>query len=370
MYAIPSFNMQISDIMIEDVITVSPADTVAKTLSLMIENKVHQIPVVEDGAYMGMIYAKQFIEANIFPETTKVKNFIVKTPSLNPIAKISEANQAVIKSGLRALPVISKNKLIGIVSETDLALNQEFSRLLVDDVMRGAIVIPEDSPLSNALSKMKRQNISRLPVIDRNGRLIGSIDTLDICSILRVPKERKSGSRSTRISSGTERVDVREVKVREIMHVTTPVERGSMLGDAVKVLRRSEEIIVTDNNLPIGIITPKDIIKRLIPGHGEPLIHISHVEDESAKSEVITEITKFLKRMDSRFDRIYSVDVAVDRHKNRKYSMRGKLMTAEGLITARSVGWDARSAARELMNRLNRRSTSFRSVKRRPSKVE
>ena len=363
-------SMQVSDVMVKYIITVSSDDTVAKALSLMIENRVHQLPAVEENEYMGMVYAKHFIETNVFPKTTKVKSFIVKTPSLNLNAPILEASQTIVKSGLRALPVIAKNKLIGIVSETDLVLNQDLGRMLVDDVMRGAIVIPGDSSLSNALSKMKRQNISRLPVIDGNGKLIGSMDTLDIASVLRVPKERKSGSRTTKISSGTERFDVRDVKVREIMHNSTPTERGSKLGAAVKVLKRVEEIIVTDNNMPIGIVAPKDILRRLLPEHGEPMIHISHIEDESAKMEVTTEISKFLKRMNSRFDRIYSVEVAVDRHRNRKYSMHGKLVTAEGLITAKSVGWNARSAAKELMNRLDRRSTTFRSAKRRPSKAE
>jgi len=283
--------MQVSEVMIKDVITVSPDDTVGRALSLMIESKVHQLPLVEGNTYLGMVYVKHFIEANVFPKTTKVKNFMVKTPSLSLNAEIWNTNQVIVKSGLRALPVISNNKLVGIVSETDLVLNQDLGKMLVDDVMHGAIVIPGDWSLSNALSIMKKQKISRLPVIDGNDKLMGSMDTLDIANVLRVPKERKSGSRTTKLSSGTERIDPRNVKVSEIMHNATPIEEGSKLVDAFKVLKRAEEIIVTHNDTPIGIVTPKDIIKRLIPERGEPMIHISsHIEDESIKTEVITEI--------------------------------------------------------------------------------
>ena len=360
--------MQVYDVMIQDVISLSPDETVAKALSLMIENKVHQLPIVEKNTYRGMIYAKHFIETNVFPKTTKVKNFVVKTPSLSPNSEVWDANQTILKSGLRAVPVIAKDRFVGIVSETDLVLNADLGNMLVDDVMNGAIVIPGDSSLSVALSIMKKQNISRLPVIDKNGKLVGSIDTLDIASVLRVPKERKSGSRTDKLSSGTERFDVRDVQVKEIMHNAIPVERGSRLGSTVKVLKRAEEVIVTENNMPIGIVAPKDIIKRLVPERGKPMIHIAHVEDESEKNEVTTEVTKFLKRMNSRFDRIYSVEVAVDRHKNRKYSMRGKLVTTEGLIIAKSVGWDVRSAAKELTDRLGRRSAG-KSKKRGQSKA-
>lgn len=356
-------HMQISDIMITDVITVSPDETVAKALSLMVENRVHQLPVLDGNYYVGMVYAKNLIEANVFPRTTKISSFVVKTPSINPAATAQEASQVMIKSGLRALPVIEKDRLVGIITEVDLVLDQDFGKLYVDHVMHGAIVIPGSSSLSSTLSKMKRQNISRLPVIDANGRLIGGLDTLDIAEVLRVPKERKSGSRTTNPSSGTERVDLREVQVKDIMHRVKPVETGTKLSVAINVLNTSDEIIVTENNMPIGILTPKDIMRSIMPEQRKPMIQISHVDDEGVKNEIITEISKFLKHMKGRFDIIYSVEVAVDRHKNRKYSMRGKLMTTEGLVTARSVGWDVRGAARELMNRLGRRSEP-RSVKR------
>ncbi|MFQ5941380.1 MAG: CBS domain-containing protein [Nitrososphaerales archaeon] len=361
--------MQVSDVMIEDVVTVSLDDNIAKALSLMIENKLHQLPVVDQNGYRGMIFAKQFFETNIFPRTTKVANFVVSAPSLSPNSLILSAYRDMVGSGLRALPVLAKDRLVGIVSETDLVLNAYLGNILVADVMQGAIVIPGDSTLSSALSKMKKHNISRLPVIDKNGKLIGGVDTIDIARILRVPKERKSGSRTTKISSGEVRTNVRDVEVREIMHDVTSIDRAAKLADSVKILNKEEELIVTDNNMPIAIITPQDIIKFLMPEGRGPMIHVSHVRDEGVKNEVVTEITKFLKRMKSRFDRIYSVEVAVDRHTNRKYSMRGKLMTTKGLITAKSVAWDVRGATRELMNRLDRRSTT-KSIKRGPSKMK
>ena len=55
--------------------------------------------------------------------------------------------------------------------------------------MSGAIVIEEDTTLSNALSKIRRYNISRLPVINMNGILMGVINALDIIKIL-YSKER------------------------------------------------------------------------------------------------------------------------------------------------------------------------------------
>lgn len=365
-----SLIMNVSDVMVEDVISVAPEDTVAKAINLMLDNKVHQLPVVENGSYQGMVYAKNLIETNVFPRTTKVQTVTVNTASLKPDADIREANQAIIRSGLRALPVIANDKLVGIISETDLALIVDVGNVGVDNVMTGAIVMEEDSALSYALSIMKRQNISRLPVINKNGKMVGAIDTLDIVQVLGVPKERMSASRTTMVSAGSDRTDVRSVKVGEIMHKALPTKRGTRLSDAVKLLKSAEEIIVTDNDMPVGIIVPKDVIKLSIPERKGPVVQIAHVDDESIKQEILTELNKFLKRISGRFDRIYSFEISVDRHRTRKYSMHGKLVTTEGMIAARSTGWDVRSASKELVTRLDRRIGDYKADRRRrPSKA-
>ncbi|MGH9877696.1 MAG: CBS domain-containing protein, partial [Nitrososphaerales archaeon] len=299
--------MNVSDVMVRDVISIEPDDTVAKSIGLMVENKIHQLPVVAKNLYKGMVYVKKLIEVGVFPKTTKVQTVTVSTASLEPDMEIWEANQAMMGSGLRALPVLSKDKLVGIVSETDLAIVADVGSALVDDVMKGAIVVEEDSTVSYALSNMKKQNVSRLPVVSRNSRLVGVIDTLDIIQVLGVPKEKVRASRTTMLSAGFGRAtDFRSVKVGEIMRKASPTKVGTKLSDAVKLLKRAEEIIVIENDMPAGIIAPKDVIKFSMPEQRGPLVQISHVDDEGVKQEIMTELNKFLKRIAGRFDSVYS----------------------------------------------------------------
>ncbi|HLE34862.1 MAG TPA: CBS domain-containing protein [Nitrososphaerales archaeon] len=362
--------MNVSDIMVRDVISIEPDDTVAKAISLMVENKIHQLPVVARNLYKGMVYVKKLIEVGVFPRTTKVQTVTVNTASLEPDMEIWEANQAIMGSGLRAVPVLMKDKLVGIVSETDLAMVSDIGSALVDDVMKGAIVVQEDSTVSYALSNMKKQNISRLPVVSKNSKLVGVLDTLDIIQVLGVPRERMSGSRTTTLSARTDRVDFKSVKVGEIMGKASSTKMGTRLSDAVKLLKRAEEIIVIDNDMPAGIIAPKDVIKFSMPEQRGPVVQIAHVDDEGVKQEIMTEVNKFLKRIAGRFDSVYSFEVSVDRHRTRKYSMHGKLMTTDGLISARSTGWDVRSASKELVTRMDRRIGDYKPDRRRgPTKV-
>lgn len=90
-------------------------------------------------------------------------------------------------TGNRALPVVENSNLIGIISETDLILKTEFGNETVDNAMSDVIVIRDDISLSAGLAKMRSENISRLPVINSNGILVGVINALDKAKVMATP---------------------------------------------------------------------------------------------------------------------------------------------------------------------------------------
>ena len=86
--------MKVSEIMVSDVFTLSPEDTIAKAYSLMESKRVSQIPVVDgDSKYSGMIFAKQLISSSAQP-TSKLKSFVVNTSTATPEGDVEKAAQA------------------------------------------------------------------------------------------------------------------------------------------------------------------------------------------------------------------------------------------------------------------------------------
>jgi CBS domain-containing protein len=81
-----------------------------------------------------------------------------------------------------AMPVVDENKkVVGMITDRDLALafgkvNKLLSEYLVQDVMTSTVytVGPEDS-LATALKIMRSHKVSRLPVIDKEQKLIGKV---------------------------------------------------------------------------------------------------------------------------------------------------------------------------------------------------
>ena len=348
--------MKVSEIMVTDVVTLSSDDTVAKALNLMADRSINQIPAVdENGQCMGMIFAKHLINSTAQP-SSKLKSYIINTSTLNPDQDIEKAAQHVIGSGNRAMPVVEgKGKLVGFISETDLVSTADFGHATVDEVMSGAIVIEEDTSLADAVSKMRRYNISRLPVINKKGILCGTLNILDIARIIATPRERTS--KSAAISGGT--AGIKDVRVKDIMRRAFSVERGTKLNVLTDHFKRNEEAIVVGNGRPMGIVTPKDGLELILPKKSsEPIIHMAHLEDEHDRTEIQEQLARFLQKIQGKIGDVRSVVVYADKHKTRKYSLRTRLITSRGVIDAKAIGYDPLSASKELVARLERRIKS------------
>ena len=90
--------MQVDEIMIKDVISLTPEDTVSKALNLMHSHRVNQIPIVNStNDYLGMVFAKQFLSVNAFPES-KLKSFVSKTPTLSHEFTVERAIEIILNT--------------------------------------------------------------------------------------------------------------------------------------------------------------------------------------------------------------------------------------------------------------------------------
>jgi CBS domain-containing protein/ribosome-associated translation inhibitor RaiA len=348
--------MKVSEIMVTDVVTLSLEDTVARALNLMADKSINQVPTVdENGKYLGMIFAKRLINSTAQP-SSKLRSYIINTSILSPDHDIENAAQLVIGSGNRAMPVVEdKDKLVGILSETDIVSTADFGHAIVDEVMSGAIVIEEGNSLADAISKMRRYNISRLPVINTKGILRGTLNILDIAKIIATPRERTS--KSAAISGGT--AGIKDVKVKDIMRRAISVERGTKLNVLTDHFKRNEEMIVVGNGRPMGIVTPKDALEIILPKKSsEPIIHMAHLEDGQDRIEIQEQVARFLQKIQGKLGDVRSVVVYADKHKTRKYSLRTRLITSRGVIDAKAWGYDPLSASKELIAKLERRIKS------------
>lgn len=346
--------MKVTDLMVRDVKFISPSESVARAISLMESNRFHQLPAVEHGNLLGMVFLKSLIGKRIDPERTRVRNFIVSTYTLSPSQEVEQAQKILIGTGLRALPVVKGRKLVGILSETDVIkrLRPEITKnLKAVDVMSKPIVIDENRPISSARVLMSRHNISTLPVVDWEGKLVGCVNLFSLATISRIPKERVSVS----LTSAKERISFESNPVKVIASQAISVSKDESLSTIITFFGKCDEVIVTESNTPVGVIVPKDVLELSVSRARLP-IQISNLEE--GNEWVMAVLKEFMEKWRKSFKRIEYLTVYFDIYKRggkrRKYSARARLFTSEGLFVVKAHGWHLGRVTKELIERFEK----------------
>lgn len=116
----------------------------------------------------------------------KVKDIMSKPVYTIGMAKTAQdAGRLMSKIRRGCLVITKKGKPVGIISDSDLikrvvAKNFKADKLKLEDIMSKPIItVHPDDDVSEAIKKMKKSNIHRLPVISE-GRLLGLISLSDI----------------------------------------------------------------------------------------------------------------------------------------------------------------------------------------------
>ena len=116
--------MTIADVMSKSVISVDASITVNETAKMMEDAKVGAVIVMENNTPVGIVTDKDFaikIVAHAYPITTPVKQ-IMSSPlfSINSDESIRTAADLMHDRRIRKLPVIDDEKVVGIITATDI----------------------------------------------------------------------------------------------------------------------------------------------------------------------------------------------------------------------------------------------------------
>lgn len=133
-------------------------------------------------------------------ENVKVREWMTSpVVSVSPTTPISNAHQIMKENGIRRLPVVDGERVVGIITIGDVReaspsdattlsiweLNYLWAQLTVEKVMsHKVIMIKQDKPILDAAESMLNNKVSGLPVLDDGGKLVGMITESDIFRML------------------------------------------------------------------------------------------------------------------------------------------------------------------------------------------
>ena len=107
-----------------------------------------------------------------------------RVTSITPDTPLPEIATTLVGAGFGGLPVVDREgQVIGFVSEVDLMdalLRQDSQETLARDIMTSpAITIDEFTPAEEAIAVLRERHIHHVPVV-RQGRLVGIIAPVDV----------------------------------------------------------------------------------------------------------------------------------------------------------------------------------------------
>ncbi|GGA50106.1 CBS domain-containing protein YhcV [Kroppenstedtia guangzhouensis] len=119
---------QLREIMTQNVASVSPQDNVYKAASLMKQHNIGSVPVVENGRVRGMVTDRDLVLRALAEQKNEqvtvgevmTNQVVTGTPEMS----VDEASSLMAQNQIRRLPVVENNQLVGMVSLGDMAVRQ------------------------------------------------------------------------------------------------------------------------------------------------------------------------------------------------------------------------------------------------------
>lgn len=113
----------------------------------------------------------------------KVKEIMKKAITIDRKATVKEASALMSKKNIGCLVVTAEDLIVGIVTERDILKHISHSNNLhakIEDIMsQDVITISPNAPIDEAADMMFQHKIKKLPVVDKN-KLVGIITATDI----------------------------------------------------------------------------------------------------------------------------------------------------------------------------------------------
>ena len=176
-------------------VTAATSDTVTKVHSdmkvedaVVLLQKTSVLVVMEDEDILGWVRPKDMLKAL---RMTGLAADAMRTPlTATPSDRLIHVRRVMLDRDVGRLPVMENGKLVGIVSERDVAKSlrafrdlvpssQQEARiknLLVSDVMtRSVKSIMIDTPLEEARKTMLVEDLGGMPVLNQNNELVGML---------------------------------------------------------------------------------------------------------------------------------------------------------------------------------------------------
>ena len=374
-------NITAKQISNDDPKTVKKTQSISEVKNKMENERTLAIPVEnEQGKFEGAVGYRELIRfLQVNPEHTKLDKVLHQPPSYDKEDNLVELANLRINSGRKMLVNTEGGKLKSTIGEGELLDGFKQTKIsenvtTLDLGTSEVITIFENDSIEEARHKILDNNISRLPVLDKNGNLVGKLHSLDLLQLM-VPKEkinsggtssRSQGQKDVQIAGGIEKEKFSNIEVKDFMNRTPTVNEGHISAKeaAQKMMENnSTDVIITNNQNPISVITVKDFLDHLnkFRQRRSVLVNLIGLEVPEEKAAVHDKIRTQIQGSIGRkivkpTEITFHFKKKEQDGKKHRYELSAKLSTQGGIgmVNAETESWDLLEGTDELLDKLNK----------------
>ena len=186
--------MNVADAMTprSEVVSVEIPGTREDVLEYLQERGFSSVPIVredDDGeTFRGLVTREALIEQ---PDEDQLAMLVREVPTIEPSATLQELAELVVDSGERRVPVIEDDRLVGIVTVTDvvraIAEGEADGDAEVGLLATRAVnTVHRETPLSVVERQLDYADVPYAVVLDDDGRQAGMLTEVDLIEVARV----------------------------------------------------------------------------------------------------------------------------------------------------------------------------------------
>ncbi|WP_435197137.1 CBS domain-containing protein [Natronomonas sp. EA1] len=323
------------------------------------------VVVTDDGAYAGLVTAKQFGSTHRTP-STKARTLCWHVARAAPDDDIRTVARLMVDSDAKALPVFEDGDLVGVVTAEDLLaeVREHLDALAVSDVYTESLqTVSRRTSVGEALHLLREHHITHLPVVDGD-TVVGIVSQQDLVDFSARKMDRASGGNSPRFDAhggrGRGGYGSRSGEIQRMLDLPVEnamsrpvlaVEPDAPLGGAVEtMLENGVSSLIVEDGGPAGIVTKTDVL-RALTWTDEDRLPVQIIGVDLLDDCVPQDVTEMVEAVAGKHRRMRVYEAVAHLHKHDE-KLRGtpllqarvRLLTDKGHFVGTAEGYGASHA--------------------------
>nr|WP_206204962.1 MULTISPECIES: CBS domain-containing protein [unclassified Thermococcus] len=329
------------------------------------------ILVFDGNVYKGVVTQDLLIKSHLKwnPTKAKVRDVYKPAPVVKPKDDLSLAAKLMIETDLRSLPVgEDKANIFGVISDLavlDRVVKEEFGKRKVKEFMTtDVITLKPDDTVAKALATMRDYAISRIPIVDEEGKLEGLVTLHDL--IIRFIKPRFKAQIGEVVG---EKIPPFSTQLREVMirGVITILPEATIREAAATMVDNHIDglVVVNENNKVVGVLTVKDLllpISRMVEKEAKFYLQLggdAHLLSDFTRERIISDIKKFVDGYADILGNEGIIYLHIRRFNEKfrgvhLYQARMRIVSDRGVLIATGETWGAIQAVHDALRAIER----------------